>query len=60
MSHHDLLKAQASGCTVVLVGHTETERCYLPELSRRIQLELGTSAPKIMISRRDRPPLRTG
>ncbi len=60
MSHHDLLKAQASGCTVVLVGHTETERCYLPELSRRIQVELGTSAPKVVISRRDRPPLRNG
>ena len=60
MSHHDLLKAQSSGCTVILVGHTETERCYLPELSRRIREELGASCPKIIISRQDRPPLRSG
>ena len=60
MSHHDLLKAQSSGCTVILVGHTETERCYLPVLAERLSEELGNSCPKIIISRQDRPPLRKG
>ena len=58
MSHHDLLKAQSSGCTVILAGHTETERCYLPVLAERLEGELGAACPKISISRQDRPPLR--
>ena len=60
MSHHDLLKAQSSGCTVILAGHTETERCYLPVLAERLADELAAGCPKITISRQDRPPLRRG
>ena len=60
MSHHDLLKAQSSGCTVILAGHTETERCYLPVLAKRLSAELGAAGPTITISRKDRPPLRRG
>jgi len=29
MRHHDVLAAQAQGCTVLLAGHTNTERGYL-------------------------------
>ena len=60
MSHHDLLKAQSSGCTVMLIGHTESERCYLPVLGARLSEELGSTCPKIVLSRTDRPPLRKG
>jgi dinuclear metal center YbgI/SA1388 family protein len=59
MSHHDLLKAQAAGCTVLLAGHTDTERGYLPVLARRLASELGTETASFLISRRDRRPLRT-
>ena len=60
MSHHDILKAQSSGCTVILAGHTETERCYLPVLSAKLKQELGDACPKVLISRQDRSPLRKG
>jgi len=59
MRHHDVLKAQASGCSVILAGHTNTERGYLPVLGRRLTRLFGEQAPQIMISRRDRDPLRT-
>jgi dinuclear metal center YbgI/SA1388 family protein len=58
MSHHDLLKAQAAGCTVILAGHTDTERGYLGILAKRIASELGQDAPDCVLSRRDRRPLR--
>ena len=36
MRHHDVLAAQARGCTVMLAGHTNTERGYLKVLRRRL------------------------
>ena len=59
MRHHDVLKAQASGCSVILAGHTGTERGYLPVLARRLGRMLGKDAPKFIVSRKDRDPLRT-
>jgi dinuclear metal center YbgI/SA1388 family protein len=55
MRHHDVLAATASGCSVILAGHTTTERGYLPRLAER----LGEALPdlEIMISKRDRDPL---
>jgi len=58
MRHHDLLKAQAAGCTVILAGHTDTERGYLGILVRRLKEELGEDLPEFTLSRRDRRPLR--
>jgi hypothetical protein len=58
MRHHDLLKAQAAGCSVILAGHTDTERGYLGILADRITEELGSDAPECVLSRRDRRPLR--
>lgn len=58
MRHHDILKAQASGCSVILAGHTNTERGYLSILARKLTQELGNDAPDFVISRRDRHPLR--
>ena len=58
MRHHDILRAQASGCSVVLAGHTNTERGYLPVLAKRLRNLIGDSAPQFMVSRKDRDPLR--
>jgi dinuclear metal center YbgI/SA1388 family protein len=57
MRHHDVLAAQSRGCTVILAGHTNTERGYLRALLRRLN-ELAPSA-EITISKRDADPLRS-
>jgi dinuclear metal center YbgI/SA1388 family protein len=59
MRHHDILRAQASGCSVILAGHTNTERGYLPILGRRLSKLIGEAAPLFIVSRKDRDPLRT-
>ena len=56
MRHHDVLAAQADGCTVVLAGHTNTERGYLRVLRRRLSRQLPDVA--FSLSRRDADPLR--
>lgn len=55
MSHHEALAAVAVGTSVVLAGHSNTERGYLRLLRRRLKKELG-AAVEISISRRDRDP----
>ncbi|OBZ68505.1 Protein NIF3 [Grifola frondosa] len=40
MSHHEVLAAVASGHNVVLCGHTNTERGYLPILAKKLAEEL--------------------
>jgi len=57
MRHHDVLAAQAAGCTVVLAGHTNTERGYLKILRKRLQRSLTTL--DVIVSRHDTDPLRT-
>ncbi len=56
MRHHDVLAAQADGCTVVLAGHTNTERGYLKVLRKRLRAALP--ALDVSISRRDSDPLK--
>ncbi len=55
MSHHDVLAHLAAGRGVILCGHTETERGFLPVLAERI----GARLPglEILVSKKDRPPL---
>jgi len=56
MRHHDVLAASESGCAVVLAGHTNTERPFLPELAARLRSALdGVS---VEVSAADRWPLR--
>ncbi|MCA9291010.1 MAG: Nif3-like dinuclear metal center hexameric protein, partial [Phycisphaerales bacterium] len=57
MRHHDVLDAIARGCTVILAGHTNTERGYLKVLQRR----LGEALPDLecTVSRKDVDPLRS-
>ena len=40
MRHHDVLDAMDAQCAVMTAGHTETERPYLPELSKRLRRAL--------------------
>ncbi len=37
MSHHEVLAAGEAGLTVVLAGHSETERGYLPTLAAKLK-----------------------
>ena len=56
MRHHDVLSAQAQGCTVVLAGHTNTERGYLRPLRKKLSDSLQDVT--VNVSRRDAHPLR--
>ncbi|MCA9286252.1 MAG: Nif3-like dinuclear metal center hexameric protein [Phycisphaerales bacterium] len=54
MGHHDVLAAQAEGCAVLLAGHTETERGYLPRLRDRLAAALADV--EVMVAGRDVAP----
>ncbi len=56
MKHHEALGALDLGLSLVLAGHTQTERGYLPTLARRLH-ELNP-ALCATVSRTDRAPLR--
>ena len=58
MRHHDLLNAQHLGCTVILAGHTNTERGYLERLRERL-IEGLPQESTILVSKRDADPLVT-
>lgn len=54
MKHHEVLALVSRGCSVILAGHTETERPYLPVLAGEIRRELpGVS---VVVSTADRAP----
>ncbi len=46
MTHHNVVAATARGCTVMLTGHTNSERGYLPKLKE----QLAELLPKANIS----------
>lgn len=54
MTHHEVLAELNAGMSVILAGHTNTERGYLPRLARR----LSTLLPgvRVEVSRADRSP----
>ncbi len=57
MKHHDVLGTVERGTSVILCGHTETERGYLKILRRRILAETQ-GALDVLISKKDAPPLK--
>lgn len=57
MKHHDVLAAIQNGTGVVLCGHTETERGYLPLLGKNLRRAFGSDV-KTLISKVDRAPLK--
>lgn len=64
MSHHEVLSAIAAGRRVILCGHTNTERGYLPVLAKKLKSELACDESlglgdgvEVIVSRYDRHPL---
>lgn len=55
MKHHEVLAALRHGMSVILAGHTNTERGYLPVLAQRLQLDLPDT--RFVFSQADRDPL---
>lgn len=55
MSHHDALAAAAAGTTVVLAGHSNTERGFLPVLRKRLRAAFADDID-VVIARSDRDP----
>jgi len=61
MAHHEVLEAIALGRHVILCGHTNTERGYLPTLAKNLELELareGGGPFSVAVSSADAHPLR--
>lgn len=57
MKHHDVLGAIETGTSVILCGHTETERGYL-RILRRLILAETEKAVDVLISKEDAAPLK--
>ena len=57
MRHHDVLAQVASGASVVLTDHTNTERPYLPTLADRLRAALGDDLD-VRVAKHDSDPLR--
>ncbi len=56
MKHHEALAALDRGISIILAGHTQTERGYLPTLARL--LNDANPALRATVSREDRATLR--
>ncbi len=56
MRHHEVLSAIARGCSVILAGHTNTERPYLKPLAKRLR-EMMKDVD-VLVSKRDVDPLK--
>jgi dinuclear metal center YbgI/SA1388 family protein len=55
MSHHDALAAVTAGTTVVLAGHSNTERGFLPVLRKRLRNAFDGDLD-VVLARADRDP----
>ncbi len=53
MTHHQVVEATARGCTVMLTGHTNSERGYLPKLKEQLSGLLPKTS--IAVSQADAP-----
>lgn len=55
MTHHDVLAAIGRGTTVILAGHTNTERGYLAEYAKKIKAAMPAAEP--IVAAKDRWPI---
>jgi dinuclear metal center YbgI/SA1388 family protein len=55
LKHHEVVGALNRELAVILGGHTNTERGYMPHLARRLEPLLP--GVKVLVSQRDRDPL---
>lgn len=58
MTHHQITEAKQSGISVLLAGHTNTERGYLPRL--KIQLNELCPQMEVLVSEKDRDYIVVG
>jgi dinuclear metal center YbgI/SA1388 family protein len=64
LKHHDVLDAMNRGVAVLLAGHTNTERGYLPRLAEKLaarareRSDIGGAGVRFIVSREDGDPLR--
>ncbi|MEM9166524.1 MAG: Nif3-like dinuclear metal center hexameric protein [Planctomycetota bacterium] len=56
LTHHEVIAALDRGVSVILAGHTNSERGYLPTLARRMTQLLPSVDARV--SERDRTPVR--
>ncbi len=59
MTHHEILAASQSGISILLAGHTNTERGYLPSLRNRLLEELESNIT-IVVSQADKDQIVIG
>jgi dinuclear metal center YbgI/SA1388 family protein len=57
MRHHDVLDAVSKGTSIILAGHTNTERLYLGRYKKNLA-KLTNKKVKWMISREDKAPIQ--
>ncbi|KAK0191817.1 GTP cyclohydrolase 1 type 2/Nif3 [Armillaria mellea] len=57
MSHHEVLASVAAGKHVILCGHTNTERGFLPLLAERLRKEIQVDGIEVFVSQKDAHPL---
>ncbi|MBL0869121.1 MAG: Nif3-like dinuclear metal center hexameric protein [Phycisphaerales bacterium] len=56
MKHHEVLAMTAAGLSILLCGHTATERGYLPTFAQQLSTRLPSA--KFIVSTADADPLR--
>uniref|UniRef100_A0A3P8Z484 NIF3-like protein 1 n=1 Tax=Esox lucius TaxID=8010 RepID=A0A3P8Z484_ESOLU len=56
MSHHEVLDAVASGCSVILSDHSNSERGFLSVVKERLKVRLSDTVT-VALSQADRDPL---
>ena len=54
--HHDVIHAQENGCDMILLGHTNSERGFMPHFAK--QLQPHVPQVRLLVSKRDQHPLR--
>ncbi|PBK60593.1 NGG1p interacting factor 3 [Armillaria solidipes] len=57
MSHHEVEASVAAGKHVILCGHTNTERGFLPILAERLRKEIQVDDLEVIVSHNDAHPL---
>ena len=58
MTHHHIQAARQSGISVLLAGHPNTERGYLPRLATKLSTHLPEA--RIILSRADHDHITVG
>lgn len=55
--HHDVIHAREMNCDIILLGHTNSERGFLPHFAK--QLQPHVPQVRLLVSKRDRHPLHS-